>query len=62
MKTGNDPLIEGAIDEDIVLKNPNFVIAATKYGGHLGWYEKFCDASQFQNTPILMFCNALKSQ
>jgi len=44
LKSGNDPLIgDSGIDEQVILSNPNIILAKTKYGGHLGYYEAWTD-------------------
>jgi len=59
LKSMNDPLIgDNGIDEEILLANPNIMIAKTKYGGHLGYYEAFMDTKQFSNKVIVAFLNS----
>ena len=42
LKSSNDPIIqENGINEDVILQNENIILAKTKYGGHLGFYESF---------------------
>lgn len=42
IKAENDPIIgPEAIDEEKLIKNPNIIIAKTKYGGHLGYFQSY---------------------
>ena len=56
LKSHDDPII-GWDEKDIqmILENPNIVLATTKYGGHIGYYESYLSNEQFQNKPIINF-------
>ena len=42
LKSDNDPIIkDNGIDEEVLLQNPNVIVGKTKYGGHLGYYERY---------------------
>ena len=62
LKSKNDPLIgDNGIDETVLLTNPNIILAKTKYGGHLGYYEGFTNSKQFSNKPIITFMNSFRN-
>ena len=39
LKSETDPVIGDATHDDIVLSNKHLLLATTKHGGHLGYYE-----------------------
>ncbi|KAJ3249120.1 hypothetical protein HDU78_007082 [Chytriomyces hyalinus] len=42
-----------------VIANPNVVLATTRRGGHIGWYEGFWNLKRWYPKPILEFCSAV---
>ena len=61
IKAENDFIVGGpGLDEKQILKNPNVLLATTKLGGHVGYFEKFWSTHQFQNEPIMSFFNAFR--
>ena len=48
MMARDDPMIgEQAIPVEEAPDNPNVLLAITKYGGHLGYYENFFTTEQY---------------
>ncbi|KAJ3241709.1 hypothetical protein HDU81_011033 [Chytriomyces hyalinus] len=42
-----------------VIENPNVILATTRRGGHIGWYEGFWNLKRWYPKPILEFCSAV---
>ncbi|KAJ3124734.1 hypothetical protein HK100_011134 [Physocladia obscura] len=57
----DDPIaVSQAIPQYDIVLNPNIVLALTRRGGHLGWYEgKFFLPQRWYTKPIMEFCKAI---
>ncbi|KAI9487331.1 MAG: Alpha/Beta hydrolase protein [Benjaminiella poitrasii] len=56
----DDPISRArCIPVDEIKVNPYIVLAATKHGGHLGWFEHACRPSRWVNKPIAEFIVAM---
>lgn len=57
----DDPLIPPlAVDFASIKANPNCVLATTRFGGHMGYFENCLTESQWWANPILDFLNIMK--
>ena len=56
MNSFDDPIIgEACIDFDIFKTNENVILATTKYGGHLGYFEDVLGDEQWFIQPVFKF-------
>ena len=52
----DDPIVGSqSIDYDVFNSNENCVLATTKYGGHIGYYESVLGDSQWFVKPVFAF-------
>ena len=56
MSSIDDPIVGSkTIDYDVFNSNENCVLATTKYGGHIGYYESVFGDSQWFVKPVFAF-------
>ncbi|TPX76186.1 hypothetical protein CcCBS67573_g02544 [Chytriomyces confervae] len=56
----NDPIVAPSVIPCAdVLSNPNIILATTRNGGHIGWYEGLLFPTRWYPKPVLEFSNTI---
>lgn len=61
LNSHDDPIIgKACIDYDVFKTNENVILATTKYGGHLGYFEDVLGTEQWLIQPVFKFLDVYK--